>query len=358
MINQLTITNFRNHSCSRVSVGDYKNIIITGQNGSGKTAILEAISILSGEHGLRNADSSEIAKFNGDGSFSVFVKTKEDNDICVYYDQKDTNKHIKINNENSTFAEIAKILKIIWITPKEDRLFVDSASNRRNFFDRLTSCFDPSHIGRITRITKLLSERAAALKSSFDPKWLDAIDKQIASTAISIGAARIKYAGEINYIFKTGAISVDGMIEKLLIENTNIDAENKYFEYLKNNRFLTGDKMVIDGVHKSDFGVFNNTLKLPVHITSTGQQKSLLIDLILAHTKLINLKTNKKTIILLDEATAHLDEQSKKRLFEELNNSETQVWATGLEPDLFKNIPNTIFVTCQNGTISNIVTSE
>jgi len=358
MINQLTITNFRNHSCSRIPTGNKKNIFITGQNGAGKTAILESLSLLSGEHGLRNAESAEIAKFDADGSFSVVVDTSDDSTIGIYYDPNDSTKHVKIDNENSTFSDLIKKLKILWITPKEDRLFVDSAANRRSFFDRLVSNFDPAYIGRLSRITKLLSERAAALKTQFDSNWIEAIDKQLASTAISVGAARIKYASEINYFFKTGSIFVDGIIEKSLIDATNIEAENNYLEYLRNNRYLTGDKMIIDGIHKSDFGVFNNNLKLPAHITSTGQQKSILIDLILAHIKLICVKTNKKPIILLDEATAHLDEQSIKHLFTNLNESDVQVWATGLDINQFKKLPNTLFVTCQNGYISNIFTTE
>ena len=132
----------------------------------------------------------------------------------------------------------------------------------------------------------------------------------------------------------------------------------KYFEYLQQNRSLMGDKMVIDGAHKSDFVVFNNTLKLPANITSTGQQKSILIDLILAHAKLIHVRTGQSPLILLDEAAAHLDEMARIKLFADLNESDAQVWATGLDINIFKNIPNAVFVTCQNGKISNIVKSE
>ena len=183
------------------------------------------------------------------------------------------------------------------------------------------------------------------------------IDEQIAATAVAIGAGRIQYASEINYFFENGAVSVDGMIERLILENTTIMAEKKYFEYLRQNRVLIGDKMVIDGVHKSDFGVFNKKLNLPATITSTGQQKSILIDLILAHAKLIRIKTGQRPLILLDEAAAHLDKKACEKMFRDLNESDAQVWATGIDENIFQNVPAAVFVTCQNGGISNIVIS-
>ena len=358
MINQITLTNFRNHTWTRITIDDAKNIIIVGLNGAGKTAVLEAVSLLSGERGLRGVDIPTLARFDGDGGFSVFASTDDDNDICVFFTNGESNRRAKINNESVALSELAKYTRIIWLTPKEDRIFTESAAERRAFFDHLVASFEPAHIGRVSRISRLMSERAGAIKNGADKNWLDAIDKQIAAGAVSVAAGRIRYAGEINYFFENGAMSVNGMVEKLILENTALSAEEKYFEYLQNNRELSGDKMVIDGVHKSDFGVFNKKLKLPAHITSTGQQKSILIDLILAHAKLVHIKTGQRPIILLDEAAAHLDEAARLKLFQDLNESDAQVWATGLDINIFKNIPNAIFVTCQNGEISNIVKAE
>ena len=358
MINQITLTNFRNHKCSRIKIGNIKNIIITGLNGAGKTAVLEALSLLSGEKGLRGADMQMLSRFDGDGGFSVFANTEDESDVCVFLNSGDSNRRAKIDNENVALAELAKKLRIVWLTPREDRIFLESAGDRRAFFDRLCANFEPAHVGRISRLNKLLTERAGVLKNGANQNWLDALDAQIAATAVAVGASRIRYAGEINYFFETGAVSVNGMIEKLLLENTATIAEQKYLEYLQNNRDLIGDKMVIDGAHKSDFGVFNKKLNLPAYITSTGQQKSILIDLILAHAKLIHIKTGQKPLILLDEAAAHLDENARIKLFADLNECDAQVWATGLDINIFKNIPNALFVTCKDGEISNIVISK
>jgi len=190
-------------------------------------------------------------------------------------------------------------------------------------------------------------------------RWVDVIDDQIAGIATTIAAARIQYAGELNYFLQNAAVSVSGMLEKMLIDGmTPGDTERKYREYLGATREIVADKMVVDGVHKSDFGVFNKKLNLPAHLTSTGQQKTMLLELILAHAKLLHERTNRQPIILLDEAVAHLDENARKNLFTELGNASAQVWATGIDEHTFENVPNAVFVSCVDGEISNILVPE
>ncbi len=359
MIKILTLTDFRNHKTSRIDTHDAKNIIIIGENGAGKTAILEAISMLSGDKGMRGDDMTDIARFTGNGGFSVFGETDNDDSLSVYFNPGDSNRHARINDENATLTDLGKLLRIVWISPREDRLFVDSAAERRTFFDRLASNFDVNHSGRTAKLSKLLSERAFALKNGADAKWLDALDNQLAAVAISVAATRVQYAGEINYFLTRFSVSVDGIIEKMIIAGDPAAmAERKYREYLSQNRELVGDKMILDGPHKSDFGMFNNELNLPVRLTSTGQQKSALFDLILAHTNLLHTKTKHKCIVLFDEAAAHLDTNARAKIFGALNENHTQIWATGLDKNSFCDVPNAIIVTCHNGEISNILYKE
>ena len=359
MIESISLTDFRNHSMCRITTQGHNNIIITGPNGAGKTAILEAISMLSGDRGMRGAQMSDIARFTGNGGFSVFAELTDASELSVQYIPGDTNRRAKIDGDNASLADLSKLLHVVWLTPKEDRLFIDSASDRRSFFDRLATCFDVSHIGRGAKLSKLLSERAYALKSGADAHWLDALDNQIAGVAVAISASRIQYCGELNYFLSDCAVSVSGKIEQMLISGVSAgDAERLYMDYLRENRLLIGDKMVIDGPHKSDFGVFNKKLNLPAHLTSTGQQKTVLIDLILAHTKLVFTKTGRTSIILLDEAAAHLDNAARFCLFNQLHDLNAQVWATGLDTEKFKDVPNALFVTCHDGQISNIVCGE
>lgn len=359
MIETITLYNFRNHTTARIKTHGRHNVIITGPNGAGKTAVLEAVSMLSGDRGLRGASMTEIARFNGDGGFSVTAELNDETQISVYFTNSDSNRRAKIDGDNATLSNLGNILRMVWITPREDRLFIDAASERRTFFDRLAGSFEPSHAGRVARLTKLLSERAFALKNGSDKNWLDALDAQIAGISVTIAAARIQYAGQLNYFLTDCAVTVSGIVEQMLIDGaTSGEAERQYLNYLQSNRELVGDKMILDGPHKSDFGVFNKVLNLPASLTSTGQQKTVLLDLILAHAKLIHTKTNRRPLILLDEAAAHLDANARARLFRDLDAADAQVWATGLDPEVFKNVPDAVFVACKNGEINNILVPE
>lgn len=351
MIKNLTLTDFRNHISCRVETDGRHNVIITGPNGAGKTAIIEAVSMLGGDRGMRGAPMSDIARFDGTGGFSVFATLSDDTDVCVYFNSGDANRHAKIDGDNATIGELGNLLRIIWLTPREDRIFVDGTTDRRAFFDRLAAGFDSAHSGRVARLAKLLSERAGALKNNADAHWLDALDAQIAATSVAIAAARIQYAGEINFFLSDYAVSVTGMVESMILKTNAANAEREYLEYLKQNRTLVYDKMVLDGVNKSDFGVFNKKLNLPANLTSTGQQKTTLIALILAHAKLVFIKTGHEPIILLDEAAAHLDADARKNLFHSLAMANAQVWATGLDADVFRDVADATFVACLGGEI-------
>ncbi len=356
MIESLTLTDFRNHKMSRIDTNGARNIIIIGENGAGKTAVLEAISMLSGDKGMRGADMTDIARFSGGGDFSVFGKTDDDDTVCVYFNAGAANRRAKINDENTSLNDLGNVMRIVWISPKEDRLFVDASADRRAFFDRLASNFDSHHSGRTAKFSKLLTERAFALKNGADAKWLDALDDQLAAAAVAIANTRVQYAGEVNYFLKRFSVSVNGMVEQTIISGAPAAvAEREYRNYLSQNRELVYDKMVLDGPHKSDFGMFNNELDLPVRLTSTGQQKSALFDLILAHTDLLHTKTKRDCIVLFDEAAAHLDSAARAKIFATLENTHTQVWATGLDASSFDDVPGAVFVTCHNGEIHSIL---
>ena len=215
--------------------------------------------------------------------------------------------------------------------------------------------FDSSHAPRVGRLAKLLSERAFALKNGRDTRWIDALDTQIAGASVAIAAARVQYAGELNYYLADCAVTVSGMVEQMLIDENAPAAERKYLAYLHDARDLVGDKMVLDGPHRSDFGVFNRMLNLPAALTSTGQQKTVLLDLILAHARLIHTKTHCQPLILLDEAAAHLDADARARLFRDLAETDAQVWATGLDANVFADVADAVFVTCMDGEINNIL---
>lgn len=314
--------------------------------------------MLSGDRGLRGVPMTDIARFGGSGGFSVYADLSDDTSVCVYYNNGDSNRRAKIDGDNAPLSDLGYRLRMVWITPREDRLFVDSSADRRAFFDHLTASFDASHSGRVARLNKLLSERAFALKNTSDMRWLDVLDDQIAGIATSIAVGRIQYAGQVNYFLENCQVSVDGMLESMLINENTASVERHYAQYLRENRELQGDKMVLDGPHKSDFGMFNRGLNLPVRLTSTGQQKTALLDLILAHAKLIHTKTSYRPFVLLDEAAAHLDVNACSHLFAALNNADAQVWATGLDANVFSAVQDAAFVACVDGNISNILSTK
>jgi len=358
MIETITLTDFRNHRHCRIDTRGAHNVIITGPNGAGKTAVIEAVSMLSGDRGLRGAPMTDVARFGGGGGFSVHANLSDETEVCVYFNNGDTNRRAKIDGDNATLSDLGRMLRMVWLTPREDRLFIEGAADRRAFFDRLSASFDAPHAGRVARLNKLLSERAFALKNGRDMRWVDALDDQIAGIATSIAAGRVQYAGQLNYFLENCQMSVDGMLESMLLNENPTSVERFYAQYLRENRDLQGDKMILDGPHKSDFGMFNRALDLPVNLTSTGQQKTALLDLILAHAKLIHAKTSHRPLILLDEAAAHLDNAARTRLFQALGETDAQVWATGLDATVFADVADAVFVACADGEINNILSTK
>ncbi len=356
MLNVLTLANFRNHDSARINSAGFKNIVITGPNGSGKTAILEAISMLSGNGGLRGASMPEIAKINGYGGFAVHTKISDDTTISVSFSAGDTGRKLRIDNEPKPLSAACSVIRIIWLTPKEDRLFAESASDRRAFLDRLVAGFDPVHTGRVARLNKLLSERAFAIKSNGGEQWLDAIESQLAGVAASVAAARVTYAAQLNHFLQAetnSQIILSGWFESRFGSGCNcLDAEKEYRNYLSENRALTAGNMVIDGAHKSDFSMFRNDLNMNAAMLSAGQQKKLLMLLIIANAKLLHAKISAPVLILLDEALSHFDPESAADLLARLDATPAQVWITGAYIDVFPNAENSLFVSCADGDVS------
>lgn len=356
MLNVLTLANFRNHESARINSAGFKNIIISGPNGSGKTAILEALSMLSVNGGLRGASMPEIARISGDGRFAVHALISDDTTLSVSFSAGDAGRKLRIDNQPKPLSAASSAIRIIWLTPKEDRLFAESASDRRAFLDRLVSGFDPVHSGRVARLTKLLSERAFAIKSNGGEKWLDAIESQLAAVAASVSAARTLYAAQLNHFLESetnAQIILSGWFESRFAACCNcLDTEKEYRDYLSANRTLTAGNMVIDGAHKSDFSMIRNDLNMNANMLSAGQQKKLLMLMIIANEKLLDARIATPVLILLDEALSHFDRESCADLLARLDTTSAQVWITGAQIDVFPNAENSLFVSCADGSVS------
>ncbi|MDR1026837.1 MAG: AAA family ATPase [Rickettsiales bacterium] len=348
MITRLTLTNFRNHKSFRID-GAERIVALAGPNGAGKTNILEALSLLGGGTGMRGDQAEDIANFETADDWAVAAEISDGPDagcgaaVSVFWEGR-TRRRAKINGEARPLSALAELLGVVWLTPAEDLLFVGSAANRRAFFDNLAAGFDPAHLGRTARLSKLLSERSYALKNGGaagpDENWLDRIDDALVSTAAAVADGRVRFAAELNHFYEAGRVGISGLLETKIINGEKAgDFELFYRNYLAENRLLVGDKMSVDGPHRSDFSVHNNALNLDAGRTSSGQMKLLLNKLVIAFAKLMAARRpDRALLILLDEADSHLDADARSELFSALSGAAAQVWLTGTNAAAFSEI--------------------
>jgi DNA replication and repair protein RecF len=362
-LQKLNLKRFRNHSKLNLVVPD-SPVLIYGENGCGKTNILEAISLLNPGKGIRKSkaedylfkdplagDDNQLWGVNADlftpnGIVNIGTGSKENS--------LNKSRNIRVNFENSTQLTVGKIFKISWVTPQMCMLFQAGMSEKRRFIDRLTSALDVSHINRIFRYEKLLRERSnIILQFQNETLWLETIEKQIAELAVSIIASRQNliqllnslYEDELNshsiiQDFPPVEIKVKGDIEDLLLKTSALNVEDSIKIDLKKLR-SSGD-LSFAGPHTSQIEIINRKNNKKVEISSTGEQKLMLISIILSHARMLNIQFNMAPILLLDDIVEHLDEKHKYALFLEISKHYAQSWFTSTSKDAFKIFPKNI----------------
>ena len=363
-LTQLTVTEFR---CYRQAglAADETPVVLIGPNGAGKTNLLEAISLLAPGRGLRRARLSELQRRRagiGDGdegagsneagwSISARVNTAEGPmTIGTGQDPEapaSERRLIRIDGETArTQTALGERLAVLWLTPQQDRLFIDSRSQRLRFFDRLVYGFDGAHAGRLAQHEKAVRERNRLLETRGDDRWLTAVEEQIAERAIAIAAARQELAMRLDSAASSGvgpfpapSISVIGMPEELLRDRPALAAEDRIREALRNARprdRAAGTASI--GAHRSDFHVRHRARDVAAEECSTGEQKALLLTLVLAHARLVSAAREMVPLLLLDEVAAHLDEARRAALYDEITGLGTQAWLTGTDRHLFQQL--------------------
>ena len=362
-LKKLNLTNFRNHSSLSMKTPE-SAILIYGENGCGKTNILEAISLLSQGKGIRKSKIEEYftqSVFNNnpqkswginadivtpDGNINIGTGLKENS-------QKNS-RIVRVNAENCSQIELGKILKISWITPQMCILFQSGMSERRRFLDSLTSSLDILHIGRVYKYQKLLRQRSnVILQFNSDPTWLNSIENQISELAIAIIASRLELVQALNDLFNEefqnndlvdtfppAEIKLKGQIEDLLLKKSALEAEDYVKAILKKSRF--DNDALVCGPHTTKIEIVNRINNKCVEISSTGEQKLILISIILSHARMLNIKYNMAPILLLDDIVEHLDEKHKTALFLEISRHCAQSWFTSTSKEAFKNYPKKI----------------
>ena len=341
-ISDLELYNFRNHSKIKFNNLSDQPVVITGENGVGKTNILEAISLLSPTKGLRGAKIAELNnQANPDFIWSVRAS------INSIYGPKEliTNRCIKPNAKSDTRliyidgqqsrkkAEIAKLINLIWVTPAMQQIFIASSSERRNFFDLMVSNFFPDHIDYLSRYEKSMRERLKLLKDQMnDDHWLSALEQNMFNDAYHISDSRMK-----TLQFLINAIDNNKTaFPKADLSLINEPLAGDYLSRLKINRkidAISGRTTI--GPHLYDLEVIYREKKMPAKLSSTGEQKALLLSLVLAYAFALIKNYQMIPILLFDEMISHLDKRNRELLFDEIYKINAQCWLSGINPESF-----------------------
>jgi len=334
--------------------------VFYGANGAGKTNILEAISLLTPGKGMRAADLVEIrnraAPFGELWAVSAEVETitGEVARIGTGLSADANRRVVRIDGKDHRGASaLSQLVSAIWLTPQMDRLFIEGPAMRRKFFDRLVYAYDPDHAGRLNRYDKNLRERMKLLQGDArpDPLWLTEIEKQLAADAVSVAAARrnlldrmmphLSLPAAQGLHFPVPQIEIEGWVEKMTSARPSLDIEEELQKMLAASRGQDAAAgRTHHGVHRSDFVVHHQGKSMPAAESSTGEQKSLLIAITLAHACLMRAEKGYVPLLLLDEVAAHLDMPRRRGLFDFLTSLPGQVFLTGTERDVFGGLEN------------------
>jgi DNA replication and repair protein RecF len=357
-IHRLTLTHFRNYRAASLETrGDM--VVLVGPNGAGKTNCIEAISFLSPGRGLRRATLDDVADNQGDGSWAVSAEVEGALGLATLgtgidpppsSEETATSRRCRIDREpvNSATA-FGDHLRMVWLTPAMDGLFLGAASERRRFFDRLVLAIDSEHSSRVSALDRSLRSRNRLLEvRNYDDHWCDAIERETAELAVAVAAMRgqtvtrlaamLRGRGEAS-AFPSAMIMLDGWMENALINEPATAVEDRYREILRNSRARDAAAgRTLDGPHLTDLQVIYAPKNMPARDASTGEQKALLIGLVLAHANLVAEMTGITPLLLLDEVIAHLDPDRRIALFNELAKLGAQVWMTGADPAAFTDV--------------------
>ena len=339
MLSRLLLTDYRNHADLLLTPGP-GFVVLTGENGAGKTNVLEAVSLLAPGRGLRRASLSRIARADGPGGFGVAATLNGEVEIATGTRADAPERRVlRIQGAPAASTALAEWLSVLWLTPAMDRLFVEAAGGRRRFLDRLVLALRPGHAHHAQRYdagvrarNRLLADLRAA-----DPAWLSALEAQLAEHGAAIDEGRretVALLGERLAAAPRGPFARAG----IALEGWAGDATQLADELKAGRARDAAAGRTLAGPHRSDVAVTHLDKRQPAALASTGEQKALLLGIVLAHAELVAERTGAKPILLLDEVAAHLDPVRRRALFERLAG-DGQCWMTGTEAALFAGLP-------------------
>ena len=335
-ITRLSLTDFRSYADAVIAPGP-GFVVLTGENGAGKTNVLEAVSLLAPGRGLRGAALSEMARSDGPGGFAVAARLGEVELGTGVAPAAPERRQVRINGAPAPATALSEWLSILWLTPAMDRLFTEGAGGRRRFLDRLVLALEPAHATHAARYeaamrarNRLLGEEGAA-----DPDWLAALEAQMAEHGVELAEARARtiealserIVGQPEGPFARAGLALEGWATADPYEAAQSLARHRARD--------ASAGRTLEGAHRMDLAVTHLGKAQPAERCSTGEQKALLLGLVLAHADLVAERAGRRPVLLLDEVAAHLDPARRAALFERLAEGGGQVWMTGTEPALF-----------------------
>ena len=340
-VTRLALSDFRSYADALIEPGP-GFVILTGDNGAGKTNVLEAVSLLSPGRGLRRASLSEMARSGGPGDFAVAARLTDVEIGTGTTPPAPERRQVRINGAPASANALSEWLSVLWLTPAMDRLFSEGASGRRQFFDRLVLALEPAHAHHAARYEAAMRARNKLLAEpdTADPSWLAALEAGMAEHGARLADARqralvalgARLAQQPEGPFARAGLAFDRW-------TSGADAEADLSQALRDRRgrdAAAGRTLV--GPHRTDLLVTHLGKGQPAERCSTGEQKALLLAIVLAHADLVAEKVGRRPVLLLDEVAAHLDPSRRAALFDRLRAGGGQVWMTGTERTLFEAI--------------------
>jgi DNA replication and repair protein RecF len=355
-VDRLSLTNFRNYASLSLQVGP-EPVVLCGPNGAGKTNLLEALSLLTAGQGLRRAPYLELARM-GSATWAVAARlhtasgtVEVGTGLAKPAGNGPTGRIVRIDGETQTGSGVlANYAEMIWLTPAMDGLFTGPASDRRRFLDRLIQCFDPGYRTQLGQFERAMQQRNRLLVDQVrDAARFAGLERIMAETGVAITASRAAAVAEIRAAievrrerlardaFPWADIALAGTLEDALQSQPAVEVEDSYFAILEANRERDrAAGRTLDGPHRSDLIVGHGPKEMPAKVCSTGEQKALLVGLILAHAELVRRRrAGAAPILLLDEIAAHLDPVRRSALFDDVLSLSSQSWMSGTDPEAF-----------------------
>ena len=334
-VSRLTLTDFRSYAEATIAPGP-GFVLLSGENGTGKTNVLEAVSLLTPGRGLRGAALSEMARIGGTGGFAVAAGVGQIDIGTGTLPSAAERRQVRINGAPASVNSLSEWLSVLWLTPAMDRLFMGSTGDRRRFLDRLVLALEPGHGHHTARYEAAMRARNKLLAEpeTADPAWLAALEEAMAQHGSEVAEARARTVAALDERlsatpedeFARAQIGLQGWDERdlapMLQANRSRDA---------------AAGRAVSGPHRQDLAVLHRTKAMPASRSSTGEQKALLLGLILAHAELVAERRGEPPLLLLDEVAAHLDPKRRSALFSRLAGR-GQVWMTATEASLFEEI--------------------